>query len=75
MIQRILDYFEKKSFGVFEWWGRKLGIRASKIRMFFIYVSFLTFGSPLIMYLVMAFVLEHKNYFKIGNKRKTVWDL
>ena len=75
MIQSILDYFEKQSFGVFKWWGEKLGIRAPGIRLFFIYISFLTFGSPLIIYLAMAFILEHKDYFKFKKRRKTVWDL
>lgn len=75
MVQSILDYFEKQSFGVFKWWGDKLGIRASRIRLFFIYVSFLTFGSPLIVYLVMAFVLDHKEFFKFARPKKTVWDL
>ncbi len=75
MIQRILDYFEKQSFGVMEWWGKKLGVRAARIRLLFIYVSFLTFGSPLIVYLIMAFVLEHKEMFKFGTSRKTIWDL
>jgi phage shock protein C len=75
MIQSILDYFEKQSFGVFKWWGEKLGIRASGIRLFFIYISFLTFGSPLIIYLAMAFILEHKGFFKFKKRRKTVWDL
>lgn len=42
--------------------------------MFFIYSSFMTLGSPLIMYLIMAFVLEHKDHFK-GIRRKRVWDL
>ena len=75
MMQSILDYFEKQSFGVFKWWGEKLGIRAPGIRLFFIYISFLTFGSPLIIYLAMAFILEHKDFFKFKKRRKTVWDL
>ena len=75
MIQSILDYFEKQSFGVFTWWGDKLGMRASLIRLIFIYISFLTFGSPLIIYLAMAFILEHKELFKFKKRRKTVWDL
>jgi len=75
MIQSILGYFEKQSFGVFKWWGDKLGMRASGIRLFFIYISFITFGSPLIIYLTMAFILEHKEFFKFKKRRKTVWDL
>ena len=75
MIKRIQAYFEKKAFGVCAWWGNKLGIKSSRIRLYFIYLSFITLGSPLIIYLIMAFILEHKSFFKIRRKRKTVWDL
>lgn len=74
MVSKILSYFEKQAFGVCSWWGEKLLLKTSRIRLFFIYLSFLTFGSPIIIYLVMAFILEHKEYFKLS-KRKTVWDI
>lgn len=74
MIDRIHTFFEKQAFGVCEWWGEKLGLRTSRIRIYFIYLSFLTLGSPLIVYLIMAFILEHKHFFKF-RKRRTVWDL
>ena len=74
MIPRISSFFEKQAFGVCEWWGEKLQLKISRIRLFFIYFSFLTFGSPIIIYLIMAFILEHKEYFKLS-KRKTVWDI
>jgi len=75
MINDIICYFERFAFGVCAWWGDKLGIKSSSIRMFFIYLSFLTFGSPLIIYLIMAFILEHKKFFKIRKKRPSIWDL
>ncbi|MFZ6052715.1 PspC domain-containing protein [Halocola ammonii] len=75
MINRIFDFFEKQAFGVCAWWGDKLGIKAHKVRLSFIYLSFITLGSPIIVYLVMAFVLENKNYFKLKKKRKTIWEL
>ncbi|MCB0408708.1 MAG: PspC family transcriptional regulator [Flavobacteriales bacterium] len=74
MISKILAFFEKQAFGVCNWWGEKLLLKTSRIRLFFIYLSFLTFGSPIIIYLIMAFILEHKEYFKLS-KRKTVWDI
>ncbi len=74
MISAIKAFFEKQSFGVCTWWGEKLRIKTSDIRLFFIYVSFLTLGSPLIIYLAMAFLLEHKEYFKLRG-RKSVWDI
>lgn len=74
MINKISAYFEKQTFGVCAWWGDKLQLKSSRIRMFFIYLSFLTFGSPVFIYLIMAFILEHKEYFKL-KKRKSVWDV
>jgi phage shock protein PspC (stress-responsive transcriptional regulator) len=75
MMNRIISYFEKFAFGVCAWWGDKLGIRSSSIRMTFIYLSFITFGSVLFIYLTMAFILEHKQFFKIRKKRPSIWDL
>ena len=76
MIERIKVFFEKRAFGVCAWWGEKLGLSTNKIRLSFIYLSFLTFGSPLIIYLIMAFVLEHKEFFKLRrSKRPSIWDI
>jgi phage shock protein C len=75
LITRIVAWFERQAFGVCSWWGQKLGIRATRIRMYFIYLSFFTVGSPVIVYFIMAFILEHKHYFKPRKVRKTIWDL
>lgn len=76
MIKKTIAWFEHQAFGVCEWWGNKLGINTTKIRMYFIYLSFFTFGSPIIVYFIMAFMLEHKQYFKFHtSKRKSIWDL
>ncbi len=65
-----------KSFGVCKWWARKLGISISKVRLGFIYASFIALGSPLLVYLIMAWILEHKHYFKFQRKRRnTIWEL
>ncbi|MBI1837171.1 MAG: PspC family transcriptional regulator [Flavobacteriia bacterium] len=75
-IQKILLFFEMRSYGVCEWWARKLGIRTSKVRIGFIYASFIALGSPLFIYLTMAWILEHKHYFKFQRKRRTsIWEL
>jgi len=76
MVKKIQFWFEAQAFGVCEWWGKKLGINTTKIRMYFIYLSFFTVGSPIIIYFIMAFILEHKKYFKPWrSKRRSVWDL
>ena len=74
MIQHIRNWFESRAFGVCAWMGKKMGIKATTIRMYFIYLSFFTFGSPIIIYFILAFLLENKNYFKPRRKRPSVWD-
>jgi phage shock protein PspC (stress-responsive transcriptional regulator) len=76
MIQKIIFFFEMRSFGVSSWLARKLGIRTEKVRLGFIYASFIALGSPLLIYLIMAWILEHKHYFKLQpKKRSTIWEL
>ncbi len=75
---RFISLFELQLFGVCSWLGDRLGMRATRIRMYFIYLSFFTFGSPIIVYLISSFILEHKGYFKpwlYPKKRTSVWDL
>jgi phage shock protein C len=74
-IQKILFFFEMRSFGVSEWWARKLGVQTNKVRLFFIYASFIALGSPVIIYLVMGWVLENKHVFKLRSKPKSIWEL
>lgn len=76
MIDRVRYWFESQAFGVCAWLGSKLGIRSTTIRMYFIYLSFFTVGSPVIVYFIMAFLLEHKEYFKPRRyRRPSVWDI
>lgn len=78
MIPELTDsmkaWSERQAFGVCEWWGELLGIRSSDIRLFFIYTSFLTVGSPVILYLVMAFWKKMGTLLMV-QKRGSVWDL
>ena len=74
MIQQLRDLVEKQFFGVCSWWGNKLGIKTSRIRIYFIYTSCLTLGSPILIYLVMVFVLENKDWFTFMGKKR-IWDL
>jgi phage shock protein C len=72
-IYNIKTWFEQQAYGVCDWWGDKLGIKSSTIRLFFIYTSFIAIGSPVIIYLAMAFILNLRNMTR--NKRNSVWDL
>lgn len=76
MLVKIIHRFENNAFGVCNWLGQKLGISSTKIRMYFIYLSFFTVGSPVIVYFIMAFMLEHKQYFKpFRTRRTTIWEI
>jgi len=69
-----VKYFvEKNAFGVCSYVGERMGISTGRIRLYFIYTSFITMGSPVIIYLVVAFWLNLKNYMR--SKRSTLWDL
>ena len=59
---------EMNAFGVCSAIGEKLGIASSRIRMWFIYISFLTLGSPVIIYMVLAFWINLKNYIFMGKR-------
>jgi phage shock protein C len=64
MIRAILDHFERQTFGVCAWLASKMGVRVRRVRLSFIYLSFLTFGSPIFLYLVLKFWKENSHIFK-----------
>ena len=71
---RDLRYFlEWKLFGVCTALGERFNISISRIRMWFIYISFLTFGSPVILYFVLAFWVNIKNYILSAKRNPVRW--
>lgn len=69
------DILERQFFGVCAYWGKYWGIQPHKIRLSFIYLSFITLGSPIIIYLTMVFWLENKFHFKRSPKKPVIWEL
>ena len=61
-MKRLRQFVEWHVFGVCSYIGEKMGIASSTIRKYFIYISFLTMGSPIIIYLFIAFWMNIKNY-------------
>jgi phage shock protein PspC (stress-responsive transcriptional regulator) len=61
-MNRFKNFIEWNAFGVCTAIGDRLGIATSKIRQFFIYASILTMGSPVIIYLVLAFWRNIRKY-------------
>lgn len=65
------DYLERSAFGVCSYLGQKIGIPSARVRLYFIYLSFVTLGSPIILYLFAAFWLNLKRY--ISQSRRILW--
>lgn len=63
MVQ-LKDMIERSAYGVCAAIGRRMGIRSSTVRLYFIYLSCLTLGSPVLIYLFMAFWLNIKRYMR-----------
>ncbi|WP_417591522.1 PspC domain-containing protein [Owenweeksia hongkongensis] len=72
-INEIRDYCERRGFEVCSRMGERMGIAPGVVRMHFIYTSFLAFGSPLIIYLILAFWIKLKDYTR--DSRHSVLDL
>jgi phage shock protein C len=65
------DYLERSAFGVCSYVGQKMGIATARVRLYFIYISFVTLGSPVIFYLFVAFWINVRRY--ISQSRSFLW--
>jgi len=66
-------FFELHGFNVLSRLADRLGMRAKNVRLFFIYISFVTVGVSAGIYLTLAFLLKLKDM--IYTKRTSVFDL
>jgi len=69
---RIKDLVERSAFGVCQCLGEKMQIAPDVIRKYFIYISFLGVGSPLIVYFFIAFWVNIRKYIRQG--QRIIWD-
>ena len=67
-MNRFKNFIEWQAFGVLSAIGERMGIATSRIRMWFIYISFVTMGSPIIIYMVLAFWMNMKKYMKAAKR-------
>ena len=72
-IIKLKFFFEKYGFHVSSRLADTLGMRASSVRLFFIYLSFVTVGLWFAVYLTLAFWIRLKDL--IRAKRTSVFDL
>lgn len=61
-MNRFKEFVEWNAFGVCAAIGNRMGIATSRIRQYFIYTSLLTMGSPIIIYMVLAFWRNLRKY-------------
>lgn len=73
LINSIRHYFERHGFDVSSRFADRLGMRATNVRLFFIYISFVTVGLSFGIYLTLAFLLKLKDM--VYTKRSSVFDL
>ncbi len=72
-IHSIRHFFELRGFEVSSRFADKLGVSATNVRLFFIYISFVTVGLSFGIYLTLAFLLRLKDM--VYTKRNSVFDL
>lgn len=73
LINKIRYFFERYGFDVSSRLADRLGMRAVNVRLFFVYISFVTLGVSFGIYLTLAFLLKLKDM--IRTKRTSVFDL
>jgi phage shock protein PspC (stress-responsive transcriptional regulator) len=73
-MNRFKNFIEWQAFGVLSSIGDKIGIATSRIRTWFIYISLLTMGSPIIIYMILAFLMNVKRYIT-ARRRNPTWYL
>lgn len=66
-MEKLRLFFEERAFGVCAKLGEKLNFPIDSIRLFFIYASFITMGSPVILYVSMAMMMKIRTYFRKKN--------
>lgn len=70
-MKKIKGILDKSLFGVCSYLAQVIGIASSRVRLYFIYLTFATLGSPVLVYLFVAFWLNVKHYIK--QNRNAIW--
>ncbi len=73
LITFLKNLFEQPLFGVCSSLADHFNIPARYIRFNFVYISLITFGSPILLYLILGFWINLKSL--VNKRRNTIWDL
>jgi phage shock protein C len=71
-MNRLKYSVETVVFGVCSNLGKWMGIPVSYIRLFFIYFTFISIPSPIIVYLILAFWVNLKKF--VLKKKDPIWE-
>lgn len=71
-MDKLRNIVERSAFGVCAYLADKMGVPRSRVRTYFVYLSCLTLGSPVLFYLFAAFWLNVRNYIREGRRRLTL---
>jgi phage shock protein C len=75
MLDKLKYFVETKAFEMFSFLGERMGIESRRIRTFFIYTSFVTVGSPIIVLIMIAGFWKYLFQLVIGARgKKKIWD-
>lgn len=66
------DIVERHAFGACQYLGEKMHLAPAVVRKYFIYTSFIGMGSPLIVYLFIAFWVNVRRYIRKG--KNVIWE-
>jgi phage shock protein PspC (stress-responsive transcriptional regulator) len=66
-MENIKLFFQERAFGVCSKLGEKLHFPIDSIRLFFIYSSFITLGSPIIVYVGLGMLMKIRTYLRRMN--------
>jgi phage shock protein C len=66
------DMVERNAYGACRYLGDKMNVAPAEVRKYFIYTSFIGMGSPIIVYLVVAFWYNVRKYIRRG--MSTIWE-
>lgn len=72
-MKRLTDFIETQSFGLCSALGQRWGFSTRSVRLSFVYASFFTFGSPVVLYFAGVFWMNIRHAMR--QQRSTVWDL
>jgi len=67
-MNKLKSFVEWNAFGVCAAIGARMGIATSRIRQYFMYASLLTMGSPIIVYMILAFWRNMRKYMKAAKR-------